>query len=110
MQDALPAPPPREMEDGVFKFNKFLIDTVYDFICLIYDKNDLSKHTIAECTARFYVLETVARVPYFAYLCASVALVPRPLCLPVPHLHSVSVVRSPTDRRVSPCHTSTRCP
>ena len=58
----------KAMDEGIFNFNKLVIDTVYDFICLIYDKNDLTKHSIAECTARFYVLETVARVPYFAYL------------------------------------------
>jgi len=56
------------MDEGIYNFNKLVIDSVYDVICLIYDKNDLSKNTIAECTARFYVLETVARVPYFAYL------------------------------------------
>lgn len=56
------------MDEGVFKFNKVVIDTVYDFICLFYNKNDLKKNSISECTARFYVLETVARVPYFAYL------------------------------------------
>jgi len=56
------------MEEGMYNFNKLLIDSVYDLICLIYNKNDLSKNSIAECTARFYVLETVARVPYFAYL------------------------------------------
>ena len=59
---------PNAMDDGVFQFNKFLIDTVYDVICLIYNKNDLSKHSIEQCASRFYVLETVARVPYFGYL------------------------------------------
>jgi len=57
-----------EMDEGIFSFNKAVIDTVYDFICLIYNKNDLTKHSIEECTSRFYVLETVARVPYFSYL------------------------------------------
>jgi hypothetical protein len=33
--------------------------SVYKIICVLYDNNDF---------ARFYVLETVARVPYFAYL------------------------------------------
>jgi len=56
------------MEEGIYNFNKLVIDSVYDLICLLYSKNDLRKHSIAECTARFYVLETVARVPYFAYL------------------------------------------
>mmetsp|Transcript_3560 Transcript_3560/g.5827 ORF Transcript_3560/g.5827 Transcript_3560/m.5827 type:complete len:312 (+) Transcript_3560:24-959(+) len=62
------APPPTMMEEGIYNFNKLVIDSVYDLICLLYSKNDLRKHSIAECTARFYVLETVARVPYFAYL------------------------------------------
>merc|ERR1719453_2370366 len=68
MQVPTSVPPANEMDEGIYKFNKFLIDTVYEFICLIYDKNDLTKNTIEECTSRFYVLETVARVPYFAYL------------------------------------------
>jgi hypothetical protein len=59
---------PKEMDEGTFGFNKAVIDTVYDFICLIYDKNDLEKHSLEQCVSRFYVLETVARVPYFAYL------------------------------------------
>lgn len=62
------APAANMMEEGIYKFNKLVIDSVYDAICLIYNKNDLSENTIEECTARFYVLETVARVPYFAYL------------------------------------------
>merc|ERR1712146_289054 len=36
-----------------------IVDSVYKVICLLYDGNDY---------ARFFVLETVARVPYFAYL------------------------------------------
>mmetsp|Transcript_29747 Transcript_29747/g.81722 ORF Transcript_29747/g.81722 Transcript_29747/m.81722 type:complete len:321 (+) Transcript_29747:180-1142(+) len=52
-----------QMDEAIFKFNKILIDSVYDLICFIYpvtgDKRDF---------ARFFVLETVARVPYFAYL------------------------------------------
>jgi len=59
---------PSMMDEGIFKFNKVLIDTVYDAICLLYSKNDLNKHSIEEISARFFVLETVARVPYFAYL------------------------------------------
>lgn len=39
--------------------NKIIIDTVKGFIDVLYANNDY---------ARFYVLETVARVPYFAYL------------------------------------------
>lgn len=50
---------PEEMDETLYNFNKFVIDTVYKIICVLYDKNDY---------ARFYVLETVARVPYFAYL------------------------------------------
>lgn len=57
-----------KMEEAVFNFNKVLIDSVYNIICAIYDKNDLTKNSIDEISARFYVLETVARVPYFAYL------------------------------------------
>jgi hypothetical protein len=53
----------RTMDEGIYGFNKKLIDTVYDVICFLYpvkgDERDF---------ARFYVLETVARVPYFAYL------------------------------------------
>lgn len=53
----------RVMDDLVYDFNKVVIDTVYDIICILYpvtgEKRDF---------ARFYVLETVARVPYFAYL------------------------------------------
>lgn len=51
------------MDDGIYNFNKKLIDTVYDVICFIYPVTG-SKRDFA----RFYVLETVARVPYFAYL------------------------------------------
>merc|ERR1719498_1819727 len=67
-KEAAAPPVAQGMDERVFGFNKFVIDTVYDVICLLYSKNDLSKHTIRECTSRFYVLETVARVPYFAYL------------------------------------------
>ena len=85
---ALEAEPaePNMMEEGIYNFNKLVIDSVYDLICLLYNKNDLSKNSIAECTARFYVLETVARVPYFAYLSVMVrdftvfpSLLPKPL-------------------------------
>ena len=67
------------MEEGIYNFNKLVIDSVYDLICLLYNKNDLSKNSIAECTARFYVLETVARVPYFAYLSVMVRISPSSL-------------------------------
>lgn len=51
------------MDEGIFKFNKILIDTVYDVICFFYPVKGNARDF-----ARFYVLETVARVPYFAYL------------------------------------------
>jgi len=51
------------MDERVFTFNKVVIDTVYDIICLIYPVTGGPRDF-----ARFYVLETVARVPYFAYL------------------------------------------
>merc|ERR1719253_196068 len=54
---------PQKMDEGVFKFNKILIDTVYDIICFAYPVRGTDRDF-----ARFYVLETVARVPYFAYL------------------------------------------
>eukprot|EP00559_Dactyliosolen_fragilissimus_P004770 CAMPEP_0184863456 /NCGR_PEP_ID=MMETSP0580-20130426/11261_1 /TAXON_ID=1118495 /ORGANISM="Dactyliosolen fragilissimus" /LENGTH=284 /DNA_ID=CAMNT_0027361807 /DNA_START=77 /DNA_END=931 /DNA_ORIENTATION=+ len=54
---------PNVIDENVYKFNKILIDTVYNIICFLYpvrgNKRDF---------ARFFVLETVARVPYFAYL------------------------------------------
>jgi len=52
-----------KMDDGIFQFNKVVIDTVYDVICLLYPVTGGPRDF-----ARFYVLETVARVPYFAYL------------------------------------------
>jgi len=51
------------MDEGIFNFNKKLIDTVYDVICFLYPVRGNDRDF-----ARFYVLETVARVPYFAYL------------------------------------------
>ncbi|KAL3944512.1 MAG: hypothetical protein SGBAC_001433 [Bacillariaceae sp.] len=51
------------MDEGIFKFNKQLIDTVYDVICFLYPVKGNERDF-----ARFFVLETVARVPYFAYL------------------------------------------
>lgn len=47
------------MDEKLFAFNKKLIDSVYDIICVLYKDKDYP---------RFFVLETVARVPYFAYL------------------------------------------
>lgn len=55
--------PAKKMDQAIFTFNKFLIDTVYDIICLIYPVRGTERDF-----ARFFVLETVARVPYFAYL------------------------------------------
>lgn len=54
-QEAAPAP----LEERVYNLNKLIVDSVYKLICVLYDGNDY---------ARFFVLETVARVPYFAYL------------------------------------------
>jgi ubiquinol oxidase len=51
------------MDEVIFDFNKVVIDTVYDLICLLYPVTGSPRDF-----ARFYVLETVARVPYFAYL------------------------------------------
>ena len=51
------------MDERIFGFNKVVIDTVYDVICLLYPVTGSERDF-----ARFYVLETVARVPYFAYL------------------------------------------
>jgi hypothetical protein len=51
------------MGEGIYIFNKLLIDTVYDVICFLYPVRGNDRDF-----ARFYVLETVARVPYFAYL------------------------------------------
>mmetsp|Transcript_22716 Transcript_22716/g.63396 ORF Transcript_22716/g.63396 Transcript_22716/m.63396 type:complete len:322 (-) Transcript_22716:389-1354(-) len=52
-----------KMDDRVYAFNKIVIDSVYELICLIYPVRGTDRDF-----ARFYVLETVARVPYFAYL------------------------------------------
>lgn len=54
---------PEKMNEDIYNFNKFLIDTVYNIICFIYPVRGTPRDF-----ARFYVLETVARVPYFAYL------------------------------------------
>jgi len=50
---------PDMMNEGIFNFNKLLVDSIYVVISTLYANNDY---------ARFFVLETVARVPYFAYL------------------------------------------
>jgi hypothetical protein len=52
-----------QMDETIFKFNKTLIDTIYELICFIYPVKGNDRDF-----ARFFVLETVARVPYFAYL------------------------------------------
>jgi ubiquinol oxidase len=54
---------PEMMNADIFNFNKVLIDTVYNIICFLYPVTGGKRDF-----ARFYVLETVARVPYFAYL------------------------------------------
>lgn len=54
---------PNTMNSGIFAFNKVMIDTLYEIICTIYPVNGSKRDY-----ARFYVLETVARIPYFAYL------------------------------------------
>lgn len=51
------------MDEIIYDFNKIVIDTVYEIICLLYPVTGGPRDF-----ARFYVLETVARVPYFAYL------------------------------------------
>jgi len=51
------------MDERIYSFNKVVIDTVYDVICVLYPVTGSPRDF-----ARFYVLETVARVPYFAYL------------------------------------------
>ncbi len=58
-----PCPPTtrRRMHEDVYNFNKFVIDTVYNIICYMYPITGTSSRDYA----RFYVLETVARVPYF---------------------------------------------
>lgn len=54
---------PRGMDQGIFTLNKVLVDTAYSMICSLYPVTGTERDF-----ARFYVLETVARVPYFAYL------------------------------------------
>lgn len=51
------------MDEGIFVFNKSVIDTVYSIICALYPVRGDDRDY-----CRFFVLETVARVPYFAYL------------------------------------------
>lgn len=61
--DMVPDRVANKMDENIFKFNKVVIDTVYDLICAVYPVRGTDRDF-----ARFYVLETVARVPYFAYL------------------------------------------
>jgi ubiquinol oxidase len=56
-------PPAAMMDSNIYNLNKFIIDTVYATICLVYPVRGTDRDF-----ARFFVLETVARVPYFAYL------------------------------------------
>jgi len=46
----------RSIDEGIYNFNKAVIDTVYDIICFLYPVTG-SKRDFA----RFFVLETVAR-------------------------------------------------
>lgn len=52
-----PTKEPEMIDENIFKFNKILIDTVYDIICFFYPVKGTKRDF-----ARFYVLETVARV------------------------------------------------
>jgi ubiquinol oxidase len=53
----------QSMDENIYKINKTIIDSVYEIICFFYPVKGTERDF-----ARFYVLETVARVPYFAYL------------------------------------------
>lgn len=48
---------PEMIDENIYNFNKILIDTVYDVICFFYPVKGTERDF-----ARFYVLETVARV------------------------------------------------
>jgi len=54
----------RGLDERIFTLNKLLIGTVKGTIDGIYQDDG----TLLQDVRRFYVLETVARVPYFAYL------------------------------------------
>ncbi len=58
-----PTKVPDMIDENIYTFNKIVIDTVYNVICFFYPVKGNARDF-----ARFYVLETVARVPYFAYL------------------------------------------
>lgn len=51
------------IDENIYTFNKLLIDSVYNVLCFLYPVRGTERDY-----ARFFVLETVARVPYFAYL------------------------------------------
>jgi hypothetical protein len=60
VETATPSTPskvPEMIDENVYNFNKFVIDTVYDIICLVYPVRGTKRDF-----ARFFVLETVARV------------------------------------------------
>lgn len=52
-----PTKEPEMIDENIYNFNKILIDTVYDVICFFYPVKGNERDF-----ARFYVLETVARV------------------------------------------------
>ena len=73
-----------DLDRTVYELNKLLVDTVYKLVCYLYpvssssplsnvpsligtEYNDDENEKILRFE-RFYVLETMARVPYFAYL------------------------------------------
>ena len=59
-----PKQPKNQIDATIYKFNKILIDSVYNLVCLLYPVKGANQ----DAFTRFFVLETVARVPYFAYL------------------------------------------
>ena len=56
----------RGLDERIFGFNRLLIGIVKGSIDAAYSYQD--DGTLRQDVRRFYVLETVARVPYFAYL------------------------------------------
>jgi ubiquinol oxidase len=56
----------RGLDERIFVLNRLLIGTVKGSIDAVYSYQDGG--TLLQDVRRFYVLETVARVPYFAYL------------------------------------------
>ena len=51
------------IDEQIFKFNKAVIDTMHNFICFLYPIQGNDRDF-----ARFFVFETIERVPYFAFL------------------------------------------